>query len=231
MGRAMVRDPKVFLFDEPLSNLDAKLRIQMRGEIRRVHERVRTTAVYVTHDQVEAMTLADRIVVMNRGNIEQVGAPNELYTRPRTAFVAGFIGSPAMNFVPCLVEGSADGLDIVFADGPRFAVPAERRDSYAPYVGRSMEFGIRPEHITERRAHTGKAQIDFGATVQFIEPMGNDTMVTLRLAGTEVAARCSPAAALGRGADMRFSIDMDRMHLVDPDTQYVIQPGGPHGHV
>ena len=110
MGRAIVRNPKVFLFDEPLSNLDAKLRVQMRTEIKRVHQKVMTTTVYVTHDQVEAMTLADRVVVMNDGRIEQIGTPNELYHHPRTRFVAGFIGSPAMNFIPCRLEGNGSGL-------------------------------------------------------------------------------------------------------------------------
>ena len=119
MGRAIVRNPKVFLFDEPLSNLDAKLRVQMRTEIKRVHQKVRTTTVYVTHDQVEAMTLADRVVVMNGGIIEQVGTPNELYHRPRTRFVAGFIGSPAMNFMPCRLEQKGAGLSVRLSDNSR----------------------------------------------------------------------------------------------------------------
>ena len=126
MGRAIVRNPKVFLFDEPLSNLDAKLRVQMRTEIKRVHQKVRTTTVYVTHDQVEAMTLADRVVVMNRGKIEQIGAPNFLYHSPATRFVAGFIGSPAMNFIPCRLEQAGEGLNVRLSDTIAFAVPAER---------------------------------------------------------------------------------------------------------
>src|SRR5437762_3916417 len=123
MGRAIVRDPKVFLFDEPLSNLDAKLRVQMRTEIKRVHQKVRTTTVYVTHDQVEAMTLADRVVVMNRGRIEQIGPPNELYHAPRTRFVAGFIGSPAMNFLPCRLEEAAGALRVRLSDDIVLPVP------------------------------------------------------------------------------------------------------------
>src|SRR5512132_1012563 len=134
MGRAIVRDPKVFLFDEPLSNLDAKLRVQMRTEIKRVHQKVRTTTVYVTHDQVEAMTLADRVVVMNAGIIEQVGAPNELYHMPATKFVAGFIGSPAMNFVPCGLEEAAGALRIRLGDQLVFPVPAERVQRYRAAV-------------------------------------------------------------------------------------------------
>src|SRR5512139_2063636 len=122
MGRAIVRNPKVFLFDEPLSNLDAKLRVQMRTEIKRVHQKVRTTTVYVTHDQVEAMTLADRVVVMNRGRIEQIGAPNDLYHAPATRFVAGFIGSPSMNFLPCRLEQAGEGLNVRLSDTIAFAV-------------------------------------------------------------------------------------------------------------
>ena len=129
MGRAIVRDPKVFLFDEPLSNLDAKLRVQMRTEIKRVHQKVRTTTVYVTHDQVEAMTLADRVVVMNAGIIEQVGTPNDLYHMPATRFVAGFIGSPAMNFLPCKLEDTSGQLKVRFTDEFVFPVPESRADS------------------------------------------------------------------------------------------------------
>src|SRR4051812_47531669 len=130
MGRAIVRNPKVFLFDEPLSNLDAKLRVQMRTEIKRVHQQVKTTTVYVTHDQVEAMTLADRVVVMNHGIIEQVGTPNDLYHSPRTRFVAGFIGSPAMNFIPCRMEGGDSGLSIRLTDQLTFPVPPARAEHY-----------------------------------------------------------------------------------------------------
>ena len=127
MGRAIVRNPKVFLFDEPLSNLDAKLRVQMRTEIKRVHQKVKTTTVYVTHDQVEAMTLADRVVVMNHGRIEQVGAPQELYHNPRTRFVAGFIGSPAMNFIPCRLEQNGAGLKVRVSDTITLPVPETAR--------------------------------------------------------------------------------------------------------
>src|SRR5690349_17539369 len=143
MGRAIVRNPKVFLFDEPLSNLDAKLRVQMRTEIKKVHQKVRTTTVYVTHDQVEAMTLADRVVVMNQGRIEQVGAPNDLYHSPRTQFVAGFIGSPAMNFLPCRLVQNGSGLTVRLADWLSFPIPADRKDRYGPAVGKEgIFFGI-----------------------------------------------------------------------------------------
>src|SRR5579871_334736 len=151
MGRAIVRNPKVFLFDEPLSNLDAKLRVQMRTEIKRVHQKVKTTTVYVTHDQVEAMTLADYIVVMNRGHIEQMGTPHEVYHAPKTRFVAGFMGSPAMNFIPCTLEQNAAALSVRLADGVSFPVPESRLPRYRPVVGKSLIFGLRPEHITEPR--------------------------------------------------------------------------------
>src|SRR5437764_730197 len=136
MGRAIVRNPKVFLFDEPLSNLDAKLRVHMRTEIKKVHQKVRTTTVYVTHDQVEAMTLADRVVVMNGGLIEQVGAPNDLYHSPATLFVAGFIGSPAMNIVGCGLEESAGGLRVRLGDGIAFPVPQATTPRYRPHAGK-----------------------------------------------------------------------------------------------
>src|SRR5689334_16712616 len=136
MGRAIVRNPKVFLFDEPLSNLDAKLRVQMRTEIKRVHQKVRTTTVYVTHDQIEAMTLADRVVVMNRGRIEQIGAPNDLYHAPATRFVAGFIGSPAMNLLPCRLEQAGDALRVRLGDHIVLPVPPSRTGRYRAHVGR-----------------------------------------------------------------------------------------------
>src|SRR5512144_1499712 len=152
MGRAIVRNPKVFLFEEPLSNLDAKLRVQMRTEIKRVHQKVRTTTVYVTHDQVEAMTLADRVVVMNRGRIEQIGAPNDLYHAPATRFVAGFIGSPAMNLLPCRLEEADGALRVRLSDDIVLAVPQARTVRYRPHAGRpGLTFGLRPEHLTEAK--------------------------------------------------------------------------------
>src|SRR5437762_3179306 len=151
MGRAIVRNPKVFLFDEPLSNLDAKLRVQMRTEIKRVHQKVKTTTVYVTHDQVEAMTLADRVVVMNGGRVDQVGTPHDLYHRPKTRFVAGFIGSPTMNFIPCGLAQNGAGLTLHVSDKLSFPVPENRAPKYKTLVGNELVLGLRPEHITEPR--------------------------------------------------------------------------------
>src|SRR5246500_5471269 len=147
MGRAIVRNPKVFLFDEPLSNLDAKLRVQMRIEIKRVHQKVKTTTVYVTHDQVEAMTLADRVVVMHNGKIEQIGSPNELYHNPATRFVAGFIGSPAMNFMPCRLEETGGKLNVRVTDRFAFPLPLARAVRYANVPrNEKLLLGLRPEH-------------------------------------------------------------------------------------
>src|SRR5215472_7248777 len=161
MGRAIVRNPKVFLFDEPLSNLDAKLRVQTRTEIKRVHQQVKTTTIYVTHDQVEAMTLADRVVVMNGGRIEQVGRPQELYHQPRTRFVAGFIGSPAMNFLPCRLERNGAGLMLRLGEGLALPVPASHAARYQAAAGKELIFGLRPEHLTEPRGDARDPRCEF----------------------------------------------------------------------
>jgi multiple sugar transport system ATP-binding protein len=222
MGRAIVRDPVVFLFDEPLSNLDAKLRVQMRTEIKKIHQRVQTTVVYVTHDQIEAMTLADRIVVMNDGVIEQVGTPDEMYSNPRTHFVASFIGSPSMNFTPCHLSKTAGGLTVRLTDDISLPVPEERASRYAPYADKDMIFGIRPEHVTERRQHANGAQQDIDANVNVLEPMGIDTMVFFSLGPTEICARAEPSAVGNVGESMGFTVNMDKMHLIDPSTDAVV---------
>ena len=224
MGRAIVRNPKVFLFDEPLSNLDAKLRVQMRTEIKRVHQKVKTTTVYVTHDQVEAMTLADRVVVMNNGIIEQIGPPQELYHKPRTRFVAGFIGSPAMNFVPCSLEAHGGGLRVRLSDTIALPVPPARTAQYGSAVGKQLTFGLRPEHMTEPRTGAGAAgsDSDFAVTLDVVEPMGMETMVFFTINGTELCARVEPNAAGEAGAAMRLHANMDHMHLIDPATGLVL---------
>jgi multiple sugar transport system ATP-binding protein len=222
MGRAIVRNPKVFLFDEPLSNLDAKLRVQMRTEIKRVHQQVKTTTVYVTHDQVEAMTLADRVVVMHDGRIEQIGTANELYHHPKTHFVAGFIGSPAMNFMPARLEGNGSGLMLRLSDSLSFLVPESRTARYGGFVGRELLFGLRPEHITEARGRNGGAGHEFPATLDVVEPMGMETMVFFRINGTEVCGRVEPSAAKSTGEQMQLRANLDHMHLIDPVTEMVI---------
>ncbi len=221
MGRAIVRHPKVFLFDEPLSNLDAKLRVQMRTEIKRVHQKVKTTTIYVTHDQVEAMTLADRVVVMNGGRIEQVGTPNDLYHHPKTRFVAGFIGSPTMNFVPCRLEQNGAGLKLAISDRLSFPVPEARAARYRSFVGRELIFGLRPEHITEPRG-SGDEACQFDATLDVVEPMGMETMVFFPVNGTEICGRVDPSSAKNSGEPMRLYANLNHMHLIDPATEAVL---------
>jgi multiple sugar transport system ATP-binding protein len=221
MGRAIVRNPKVFLFDEPLSNLDAKLRVQMRTEIKKVHQMVPTTTVYVTHDQVEAMTLADRVVVMNHGIIEQVGAPQELYHNPATRFVAGFIGSPAMNFLPVAVIDDG-GLKVRMADGASLSVPASRLDRYGPYKGKTVTLGIRPEHLTEVREGEKPGTQRMIANVDVVEPMGMETLVHFFVDGVAVCARVDPVTPARPGEKLQLSADMNNMHLIDDQTHKVI---------
>ena len=221
MGRAIVRNPRVFLFDEPLSNLDAKLRVQMRTEIKKVHQTVRTTTVYVTHDQVEAMTLADRVVVMNAGRIEQVGPPQELYHHPATRFVAGFIGSPAMNFLPVRVVND-NGLAVVLAGGTRLAIPAQRANRYAPYAGREMTLGIRPEHLTDASGQEKPGVGVIQAPVDVVEPMGMETMVHFPLDGVPVTARVAPDTPARPGEMLPLAADLNQMHLIENDTGRVV---------
>src|SRR5262244_1840747 len=222
MGRAIVRNPKVFLFDEPLSNLDAKLRVQMRTEIKRVHQKVKTTTVYVTHDQVEAMTLADRVVVMNGGRIEQIGRPQDLYHRPKTRFVAGFIGSPAMNFLPARLQPNGEALLLRLAPELAFPIPAAHAARYRAVVGKDLVFGLRPEHITEPRGEQRDPRCEFSRTVDVIEPMGMETMVFFTVNGTEVCARVEPSAAVAPGQPMRLYANLNHMHLIDPATELVL---------
>jgi multiple sugar transport system ATP-binding protein len=202
MGRAIVRDPKVFLFDEPLSNLDAKLRVQMRAEIKELHQRLKTTTIFVTHDQIEAMTMADRIVVMHDGLIEQIGTPLELYDSPRNLFVASFIGSPAMNFI----KGSAKangGLEIE-AEGARLPVAGK----HAVADGQPVVYGIRPEHLE-------LAPDGFPARVAVVEPTGSETMIVLRLGESEIVALFRERHAFTPGEIVHLRPRADLAHLFD----------------
>ena len=221
MGRAIVRNPKVFLFDEPLSNLDAKLRVQMRTEIKKVHQMVPTTTVYVTHDQIEAMTLADRVVVMNQGIIEQVGAPQELYHNPATRFVAGFIGSPAMNFLPVQVLDDG-GLKVQLADGTKLAVPAQKVDRYGPHKGKKMTLGIRPEHLTETRENPKTGVQRMNALVDVVEPMGMETLVHFFIDGIAMCARVDPLTVARPNEILPLAVDMNNMHLIDDQTNKLV---------
>jgi multiple sugar transport system ATP-binding protein len=222
MGRAIVRNPKVFLFDEPLSNLDAKLRVQMRTEIKKVHQKVTTTTVYVTHDQVEAMTLADRVVVMNGGRIEQIGSPNDVYHHPKTRFVAGFIGSPAMNVMPARLVEKNGGLAVQLSDRLSLPIPESRVVRYRPHAGNEVIFGIRPEHLIEKRGDLPPGNVAFDVQLDVVEPMGMETMVYFLVEGVEVCGRVNPAAAGKAGETMPLVADLNQMHLIDPRTDVVL---------
>ena len=206
MGRAIVRDPQVFLFDEPLSNLDAKLRVTMRIEIKELHQRLKTTIVYVTHDQIEAMTMANKIVVMRDGRVEQIGKPLQLYDRPVNLFVAGFIGSPAMNFLKGKIA-SRDGKQVMVTDEgielPIQGVNAE--------VGRAVTYGIRPEHIT-----IGEGGIPVDVSV--FEPTGSETLVFGRIGGVPIDALIRERIEDEPGKTMPFRIDTRRVHIFDQST-------------
>ncbi len=213
MGRAIVRNPKVFLFDEPLSNLDAKLRVQMRIEIKKVHQKVRTTTVYVTHDQVEAMTLADRVVVMNHGRIEQIGTPNELYHKPATP----------MNFMPCRLEDVAGKLHVRLTDGIAFPLPPARAARYQSVArNEKLLLGLRPEHITEAKAHPEPGVEAFDAVLDVTEPMGMETLIYLELEGVEICGRVNPNAGARDGGPLRLAVDLNNMHLLNEVTGVVI---------
>ena len=203
MGRAIVRNPQVFLFDEPLSNLDAKLRVQMRSEIKDLHQRLKVTTVYVTHDQIEAMTMADKIVVMNHGRIEQAGAPLELYDRPANLFVAGFIGSPAMNMLAGRIK---DG-SFIDGGGTHWPLPP----AYAGREGAEVVYGIRPEHL---RLDPNGIQ----ARVQVVEPTGSETQVTLRIGEVSVMGAFRERIAANHGDVLSVSPDLALVHIFDKGT-------------
>ncbi len=224
MGRSIVRKPKAFLFDEPLSNLDALLRAEMRVEIKKLHQRLNNTIVYVTHDQVEAMTLADRIVVLQAGNLVQYDTPDGIYNRPAAQFVAGFTGSPPMNFLPCRVgEG---GRTLHLAGAVDLPVPARRVAECARHVGRALTFGLRPEHISAgSSAEPDIAHVE--GRVMLVEPLGSDTLALIRLgAGAdagEMTGRFPPEAGLKVGQALPVSLALGRFHLFDPGTGVAVR--------
>ena len=213
MGRAIVREPKVFLFDEPLSNLDAKLRVQMRTEIKKLRERVRTTAIYVTHDQVEAMTLADRIVLMHNGRVEQIGTPEDVYDEPATLFVAGFVGTSAMNLVQGRIESDVGGSAVIFGNGVRLVLPPSR---YEAHAGKEVTIGLRPEHL--HWANNNDPNTLVGAA-RVVEPLGSDTLVVFDAAGCELQARLPPRVVRHAGEAVRVAVAPEAIHLFDPVTE------------
>jgi multiple sugar transport system ATP-binding protein len=206
MGRAIVRNPQVFLFDEPLSNLDAKLRVQMRTEIKELHQRLKTTTIYVTHDQVEAMTMADKIVVMQSGNVEQIGAPLELFDRPANVFVAGFIGSPSMNILTGNVKINNGSRHVAIGD---MRLPFGKDATVSD--GQKVLYGVRPEHLE-------LATDGIEATISVVEPTGSETMVFLRHGQTDIAALFRERHAFKPGDVLTLRPRVEKVHLFDPES-------------
>ncbi|MBI4608435.1 MAG: sn-glycerol-3-phosphate ABC transporter ATP-binding protein UgpC [Candidatus Rokubacteria bacterium] len=220
VGRAIVRHPQVFLFDEPLSNLDAKLRVQMRVELKRLHERLETTAIYVTHDQVEAMTLGDRVVVMKDGLVHQVGEPLEVYSKPRNKFVAGFIGSPAMNFIDTTITETGGGFYTETA-GLRVRVPADRAGRIARYRGQAVTLGIRPEDLREATG-SDHHDITFEAVVEVVEPLGSEILLDTRVGTQTIVARVEPTVRTKLHDKIRLAFIPDRIHFFDNSSDEAI---------
>ncbi len=222
VGRAIVRQPEVFLFDEPLSNLDAKLRVQMRTEISKLHSRLQATMIYVTHDQVEAMTMGDRIVVMKDGIVQQTADPIELYESPANRFVASFIGSPPMNFMEGSIQGNGGGPQFV-EENVSLALPAKFRDALAPFSGRRVTFGIRPEDIHDASIRpAGGDDAAVKATVEVVEPMGAEIFLYLTTGSTPFIARCEPHITARVDESKSLTFDLSKAHFFDPETEKMI---------
>ena len=218
LGRAIVRNPAVFLMDEPLSNLDAKLRVQMRAEISKLHQRVATTFIYVTHDQVEAMTMGHRIVVMDNGNIMQAASPQELYDHPRNKFVAGFIGSPPMNFMQGTLEDTGSGFAFT-ATGARFAIPDALANDAKAAVGRELFLGMRPEDIhVGAEAEQRWPGMQYRTQVELVEPLGAEQHVLLSTDTDPIIARCEPSLRVRPGDNMVVTMDPNKLHIFDGET-------------
>ena len=221
VGRAIVREPKVFLFDEPLSNLDAKLRVQMRAEISKIHQQLQTTFIYVTHDQMEAMTMATRIAVINRGKLQQLDTPQNLYNFPANLFVAGFIGSPAMNFFPAKIRKNGK----ILADAGEFtvALPADKAKIFEPYIDKDVVFGIRPENIHDVDFVPSNIQAaKVGARVDVTELMGNEILLYLLTGKNTFVARVDPRSKMHVGDKVEVVFDMDKFHVFDGATEQAI---------
>jgi multiple sugar transport system ATP-binding protein len=223
MGRAIVRNPKVFLMDEPLSNLDAKLRVQMRIEISKIHQRLGATIIYVTHDQVEAMTLGSRIVVMKDGYVQQVDTPQNLYNKPCNLFVAGFIGSPQMNFFDAVCK--VKGKDVTLTIGNSvFPVPEDKAKALIDggYNGKTVVLGIRPENVNEATAEDKNKGATISADIKFYELLGAEVYLYFDLEGMQMTARTSSSTSLKQGSKAQFSLDMNKIHVFDKETEKTI---------
>jgi multiple sugar transport system ATP-binding protein len=217
LGRAIVRHPQVFLFDEPLSNLDAKLRVQMRVELKKLHGRLGTTAVYVTHDQVEAMTLGDRVVVMKDGWVQQVGGPMELYDHPANKFVAGFIGSPAMNFATVRLAAQ-NGTLWAESEGLRIQVPAHLRDRVGGHAGREATLGVRPEDLHVAGAGDDPAHC-FDAHVEVVEQLGSEILLDVSVGSGSMVAAVDPRVRAKVGETVRLALNPERLHFFDSQSE------------
>src|SRR5436190_1718121 len=222
LGRAIVREPAVFLMDEPLSNLDAKLRVQTRAEIARIHQRLGTTIVYVTHDQVEAMTMGSRIAVMNEGLLQQVGTPQTLYDTPINRFVAGFIGSPAMNFVEVHMESSGEGARLVGPADWSIPIPARYREAATPKEGKTLVAGFRPEHLDIGDAGSGVAS--FRARADVVEYLGNEELLHLNAADQDVVAIVDSSHNVRPSDILTMVLPLDKLHLFDGETGLTLAP-------
>ena len=225
MGRAIVREPKVFLMDEPLSNLDAKLRVQMRVEISKLHQRLQTTIIYVTHDQTEAMTLGTRIVVLKDGIIQQVDTPQNLYNTPNNIFVAGFIGSPQMNLIDAEVKANGSQVDLVLSDTVTITLPAEKSKKLIDgnYVGKTVVVGIRPEDVKDDAEFIAKnADSKFTATVKVYELLGAEVNLHYDIAQTTCTAKVNPRTTARPGDTIKIALDAEKIHLFDKETEVTI---------
>jgi multiple sugar transport system ATP-binding protein len=220
VGRAIVRHPQVFLFDEPLSNLDAKLRVQMRVELKKLHSRLETTAIYVTHDQVEAMTLGDRVVVMKDGWIQQVGEPMELYGRPANKFVAGFIGSPAMNFIDVGIN-EVNGAILAEAPGLRLSISPAKAAALRPYKGQQVALGVRPEDV-HVAGGGDPAHYSFDAAVEVVEPLGSEILLDVRVGRGTIVARVEPSVRVKIHETVKLAVNADKLHFFDAKTEQAV---------
>ena len=222
IGRAIVRNARLYLFDEPLSNLDAQLRDEMRGEIKRLHQELGKTMIYVTHDQIEAMTMADRIVLLREGRIEQQGAPLDLYERPATRYVAGFLGSPSMNFIPVNIVAEGDTVSARTAEGASFAVPAHRAAGLREWQGKDMLLGVRPEHLSRAGRDPRPGLAPCPAVIDLVLPTGSRTYGTFKLGGVEAVAELQAHDVSAPGERIELVIDMNRTVLIDAATDRVV---------
>jgi multiple sugar transport system ATP-binding protein len=222
VGRAIVRQPKLFLFDEPLSNLDAKLRVSMRAELIKLHKRLKATMIYVTHDQVEAMSMGDRLIVLKDGAVQQIGAPLEIYDRPTNQFVAGFIGSPPMNFINCALV-KREGQLFLTGDGLHLKLPAEEKAALSKVIGNGslpIVLGVRPEDFSERRSHDVAADSNvIQARVNFLEPLGSEVLATCSIGSHEIIVRLSPRSGVKSDEMIELVINMEHARLFDPVTE------------